>query len=129
MAIASELGGLEWADQVRARQLPSMLRCGAFARWHMDAWCIGRKCGFMGQVVWLSMCESGKCICSDIRQMAHVLGRHTRQARTPQPCCVRHRQLGRRSSSSLAARDDIRGDAMVLLANVLELSRVEWPHM
>eukprot|EP00965_Chrysotila_dentata_P112990 3733185-Pleurochrysis_carterae.AAC.3 len=62
--------------------------------------------------------------------MAHALGRHTGQAHNPQPCCVCHRELGRRSSSSLAARDDIRGDAIVLLiANVLELSRVEWPHM
>eukprot|EP00965_Chrysotila_dentata_P260274 6213845-Pleurochrysis_carterae.AAC.1 len=40
--------------------------------------------------------------------MAQALGRHTGQARTPQSCCVRHRELGRRSSCSLATRDDIR---------------------
>eukprot|EP00965_Chrysotila_dentata_P131870 4359554-Pleurochrysis_carterae.AAC.2 len=95
----------------------------------MDAWCIGRKRGVIGQVVRLSMCERGRCICSEIRQMAHVLGRHTGQARIPQPCCVRHGKLGSRSSSSFATRDDIRDDAMVLLADVLEFSRVEWPHI
>eukprot|EP00965_Chrysotila_dentata_P000997 32525-Pleurochrysis_carterae.AAC.1 len=61
--------------------------------------------------------------------MAHALGRHTEQARTPRPCCVCHGKLGRRSSSSLAARAGIRGDAMVILAVLFELSRVEWPHM
>eukprot|EP00965_Chrysotila_dentata_P256699 6212633-Pleurochrysis_carterae.AAC.2 len=86
----------------------------------MDAWCIGRKCGVIGQVMWLTMCDHGRSICSDdIRQMAHALSRHTWQARTPEPCSVCHRELGRRSSSSLAARDDIRSDAMVLLADVL----------
>eukprot|EP00965_Chrysotila_dentata_P260077 6213775-Pleurochrysis_carterae.AAC.3 len=84
----------------------------------MGAWCIGRKCGVIGQVVWLSMCERGRCICSNIRHLAHSIGRHTGQARTQQPCCVRHKELGRRSSSSLAARDDIRGDAIVLFADV-----------
>eukprot|EP00965_Chrysotila_dentata_P223428 6193566-Pleurochrysis_carterae.AAC.2 len=78
---------------------------------------------------WLRMCKRGRCICSDIRQLAHALGRRTGQARTLQQCCVRHGELCRWSSSSLAARDDIRGDAMVLLADVLELSRVQWPHM
>eukprot|EP00965_Chrysotila_dentata_P123960 4097134-Pleurochrysis_carterae.AAC.1 len=43
----------------------------------MDAWSIGRKCGVIGQLVWLSMCERGRCICSDIRQMVHALDRHT----------------------------------------------------
>eukprot|EP00965_Chrysotila_dentata_P258713 6213320-Pleurochrysis_carterae.AAC.5 len=85
-----------------------MLRSGAFARWRMDAWCIGRKCGVIGQVVLLSMCD---------RQRA---GAH------PQLCSVRHRELGRGSSSCLAARDDIRGGAMVLVADVLKLCRVEW---
>eukprot|EP00965_Chrysotila_dentata_P035406 1178004-Pleurochrysis_carterae.AAC.3 len=47
---------------------------GAFVRWRMDAWCIGSKCGVISQVVWLSMCEHGRCVCSDIRQMAHALG-------------------------------------------------------
>eukprot|EP00965_Chrysotila_dentata_P263203 6214783-Pleurochrysis_carterae.AAC.4 len=61
--------------------------------------------------------------------MAHALGRHLGVARTPQPCCVRHGELGRRSSSSLAARDDIGGDAMVLLANALKLCPVEWSRL
>eukprot|EP00965_Chrysotila_dentata_P035895 1194415-Pleurochrysis_carterae.AAC.3 len=61
--------------------------------------------------------------------MAHVLDRHTGQACTQQPCYVRHRELGSRSSSSLAARDDIRRDAMVIPADVLKLSQVEWLHM
>eukprot|EP00965_Chrysotila_dentata_P153656 5079200-Pleurochrysis_carterae.AAC.1 len=61
--------------------------------------------------------------------MAHAFCRHTGQVRTPQPCCVRHGELDRRSSSCLAARDDFRGDAMVLLADVLELCRVEWSHL
>eukprot|EP00965_Chrysotila_dentata_P157393 5200003-Pleurochrysis_carterae.AAC.2 len=64
------------------------------------------------------MCERGRCICSDIRQTTQALGRHTGQARTPQQCCVRHGELGRRSSSSLAASNDIRVDALVLLADV-----------
>eukprot|EP00965_Chrysotila_dentata_P254506 6211897-Pleurochrysis_carterae.AAC.4 len=112
IALASEHGRLEWADQVRAGQLLATLRGGAFARWRMDAWRIGRKCDVIGQVVWLSMCERGRCICSDNREMAHALGRHTGQARTPQPCCVRHGELGRRSSSSFVTRDEIRADAI-----------------
>eukprot|EP00965_Chrysotila_dentata_P195421 6176980-Pleurochrysis_carterae.AAC.3 len=133
IAVARELRWLEWADQVRAGQLPATFRGGAFAKWHMDARCIGRKCGGIGQVVWLSIMRlhaGSRCICRDIGQMAHVLGRYTEQARTPQQCCVRHGELGRRSFSSLAAHDDISGDAMVLLADdELKLCRVEWPHM
>eukprot|EP00965_Chrysotila_dentata_P174220 5750885-Pleurochrysis_carterae.AAC.1 len=45
--------------------------------------CIGRKCGAIGQVVWLSMCKRGRCFCSDLSKMAHALGSHTGQARTP----------------------------------------------
>eukprot|EP00965_Chrysotila_dentata_P030411 1012398-Pleurochrysis_carterae.AAC.1 len=56
IAVASELGRLDWADQVRAGQLLATLRGGGFAWWRMDAWCNGRKCGAIGQVVWMSMC-------------------------------------------------------------------------
>eukprot|EP00965_Chrysotila_dentata_P189325 6173256-Pleurochrysis_carterae.AAC.3 len=45
VAVARELGRFEWADQVRAGQLPTGLQSGAFGRWCMDAWCMGRECG------------------------------------------------------------------------------------
>eukprot|EP00965_Chrysotila_dentata_P254323 6211833-Pleurochrysis_carterae.AAC.2 len=39
----------EWRPiAVRAGQLPTTLRGGAFARWRMGAWCIGRRCGVIG---------------------------------------------------------------------------------
>eukprot|EP00965_Chrysotila_dentata_P254627 6211942-Pleurochrysis_carterae.AAC.3 len=61
IAVARALGRPEWANQVRAGpKLPATVRGGAFAQWRMDAWCIGRKCGIIGQVVWLSMCARGR---------------------------------------------------------------------
>eukprot|EP00965_Chrysotila_dentata_P175121 5780558-Pleurochrysis_carterae.AAC.1 len=61
VAVARELGRLEWADQVRAGQLSTAIRGSAFARWRMDAWCLAAvwACVVISQVVWLGMCKHG----------------------------------------------------------------------
>eukprot|EP00965_Chrysotila_dentata_P230435 6197774-Pleurochrysis_carterae.AAC.4 len=102
-------------------------------RLHCGAWMRGAPALSVASLAteWCGLARASMANASAVltQEMAHALGRHSGQACTPQPCCVRYGELCRGSSSCLAARKDIMDDTMVLLEDLLKLSQVKLPHM